>query len=273
MSRRRASDYELVFRALIQLVGANNNLVRVMLDFEAASWVALRKIIQSGILAQQLTISGCHFHFTQCIVRKIKKIGGGLINLYNAKGAINHFCRKIMALALVPNSKIAEAFEFLQSVINRMAPQDAVLRGQLQQLLDYVQATWISGPLFTHKDWNNYGMFVRTNNHLEGSHSRYSKNLGSATPTFANLVDLLKDESESVPYSVAEIYSGRSGNQQSKAAAARNVELKDIWHKYQAGLIVDVTELLDELTKQLVGPDVHMIAFYADPEDVDDPQE
>ena len=108
-------------------------------------------------------------------------------------------------------------------------------------------------------------MFVRTNNHLEGSHSRYSKNLGSATPTFANLVDLLKDESESVMYLVTEIYSGRSGNQQSKAAAARNVELKDIWHKYQAGLIVDVTELLDELTKQLVGPDVHMIAFYADP--------
>ncbi len=82
-----------------------------------------------------------------------------------------------------------------------------------------------------------------------------------------------KDESEPVPYSVTEIYSGRSGNQQSKAAAARNVELKDIWHKYQAGLIVDVTELLDELTKQLVGPDVHVIAFYADPEDVDDPQE
>ena len=69
MSRRRASDYEKVFGALIDMVAPNPNLARVMLDFEAASWVALKKMIRNEDFALGLQITGCHFHFTQCIVR------------------------------------------------------------------------------------------------------------------------------------------------------------------------------------------------------------
>ena len=241
MSRRRASDYELVFRALIELIGPNYNLDRIMLDFEAASWTAIRKLQQNGVINRQITIDGCHFHYSQCIVRKIKKIGGGLIQLYNARGPINHFCRKIMALALVPNTRIGEAFEYLQVTVIQIANQDEVLRGQLQQLLDYVLGTWINGPMFQHKDWCMYMIYVRTNNHLEGSHS------------------LSTDKS-------------------SKAATARNEELKRIWALYEAGRIRDAIELLDELTKQLEGPNPNIVDLYADPDDVDsddvdDPQE
>ena len=276
MSRRRASDYEHVFQALIELVapdGQHYNLARVMLDFEAASWVALRSMVRNGEIGHHLQISGCHFHFTQCIVRKMKKIGGGLMRRYNSKGYVNHFCRKIMALAHIPNSKIVEAVEHLQSSVNQMAVQDEVLKGQLQQLLDYLQATWINGPMFNHRDWCTYQMFVRTNNHLEASHSRYSKNLGSATPTFATLVDLLKDEARSVQFTIAEIYNGRAGSKPTKKAAARNLELAEIWQRYATGLIVDATELLDELAKGLEGPDAAIVDFYADPDDVDEPQE
>ena len=274
MSRRRASDYEKVFGALVNLVAPNPNLARVMLDFEAASWVALKKMIRNEDFALGLQITGCHFHFTQCIVRKIKKIGGGLMATYNRKGFVNHFCRKIMALALIPSSRINEAFDYLQSAVNRMAVGDHVLQGQLQELLQYLQSTWINGPVFKHKDWCQYKMLVRTNNHLEGTHSRYSKIQGSATPTFATLVDLLKDEAAAVPYTIAEVYNGRTSSNHTKAAAARNLELTDIWQRYETGLILDAEEMLDELTKGLVGPAQNIIDIYADPEDVDeDPEE
>merc|ERR1719341_720001 len=49
------------------------------------------------------------------------------MELYNARGQINHFCRKMMALALVPNTRIGEAFEYLQTAVNQIAPQNAVL--------------------------------------------------------------------------------------------------------------------------------------------------
>ena len=71
------------------MVAPNPNLARVMLDFEAASWVALKKMIRNEDFALGLQITGCHFHFTQCIVRKIKKIGGGLMASYNKKGYVN----------------------------------------------------------------------------------------------------------------------------------------------------------------------------------------
>ena len=179
-----------------------------------------------------------------------------------------------MALALIPSSRINEAFDYLQSAVNIMAVGDHVLQGQLQELLQYLQSTWINGPVFKHKDWCQYKMLVRTNNHLEGTHSRYSKIQGSSTPTFATLVDLLKDEAAAVPYTIAEVYNGRTSSNHTKAAAARNLELTDIWQRYETGLISDAEEMLDELTKGLVGPAQNIIDIYADPDDVDeDPEE
>ena len=70
MSRRSAPDYIKVFKALLDLVGYNGNmrlssLTRIMLDFEAASWSALRKMQQQGDLDQRVHIAGCFFHYTQ----------------------------------------------------------------------------------------------------------------------------------------------------------------------------------------------------------------
>ena len=59
-----------------------------------------------------------------------------------------------------------------------------------------------------------------------------------------------------------------------KAAVARKHVLTDIWQRYETGLISDAEELLDELTKGLVGPAQNIVDIYADPDDVDeDPEE
>ena len=70
MSRRSKEDYIAVFKALLQLVGYNgnflhNSLSRIMLDFEAASWSALRSMQATGDLDERVRIAGCFFHYTQ----------------------------------------------------------------------------------------------------------------------------------------------------------------------------------------------------------------
>ena len=178
-----------------------------------------------------------------------------------------------MALALVPTSKIDKVFNNVLALVNRIPDEHAVVKGQLQQLLAYVQSTWINGPMFTHKDWCVYGYEVRTNNHLEGSHARYSKNLGSATATFANLIDLLKEEAHSVLFTINEVYAGRSTSQSNKHAVARNVQLKGLWYQFQTGVITDAIELLDEITEDLNPPSERVVNLYDDPEDADEPEE
>ena len=271
MSRRSAPDYEMVFRSLLDVVGPIPNLNRIMLDFEAATWVAIRNLIANGDFNEHLKIVGCHFHYTQCIVRKIKRIDG-LISQYNRNGSVNLFCRKIMALSLVPSSRIVEAFEYLQSLLNRMAVEDTVLQGKLQVLLNYVHNTWIDGPMFKHTDWCTYRLIVRTNNHLEGSHHRYNQRMGSSKPTFASLIEMLHEEAKTVKHIINQVYMGTSSTKQTKKAADRNSELEDIWSRYETGVIVDVTELLEELTKGLEGPNENLVNFHADPDYIDHPQ-
>ena len=49
--------------------------------------------------------------------------------------------------------------------------------------------------------------------------------------------------------------------------------MDSIWSLWELGRIRDATELLDELTKRLQGPNPNIVALYAEPDDVDEPQE
>ena len=72
MSRRSKPDYIEVFKALLELIGYDVNqhqisqsLARIMLDFEAASWQAIRQMQLDGDLDHRVEIVGCFFHYTQ----------------------------------------------------------------------------------------------------------------------------------------------------------------------------------------------------------------
>ena len=59
MSRRQACDYQLILEAIVASFAAPPSLKRVILDFEAAIWVAMKTVFPNAELR------GCSFHFTQ----------------------------------------------------------------------------------------------------------------------------------------------------------------------------------------------------------------
>ena len=59
MSSRRQNDYEAVIRAVVDALLTPPAIQRVVMDFEAAEWLAFRACFPL------VEIKGCLFHFSQ----------------------------------------------------------------------------------------------------------------------------------------------------------------------------------------------------------------
>ena len=70
MSRRRKKDYKKVLMEVCSLLGDSYIVKKVVLDFEQAMWGALQELFGNDVIR-----SGCLFHYSQAIFRKIVAIG------------------------------------------------------------------------------------------------------------------------------------------------------------------------------------------------------
>ena len=138
----------------------------VMSDFELA-------IIHAVELAFPLTTpKGCFFHFCQCLNRKIQALG--LQVAYREDAGIRSFVRKTAALAFVPVRFVPLAWQ----AIKAEAPE----HDGIAEFAAYLERTWLVGnypPVL----WNVYEtQQTRTNNRLEGWHSKMKKVVGKSPP-------------------------------------------------------------------------------------------
>ena len=110
MSGKSSKDYEAIFTALLRLLPRRNLGVKTTtLDFEAATWTALRKVLPS------VSLRGCLFHWNQAIWRYIQQLG--LVNSYMKKDLANKFCRRVMALPFLPAESIYPMFCSLKASV------------------------------------------------------------------------------------------------------------------------------------------------------------
>ena len=72
-------------------------------------------------------------------------------------------CRKLMALPLLPAEHIRSTFAHIKP---------ASMTPPLEKLWKYMLDTWINGKIWTPVDWSVYGVAIRTNNDVEGWHTR-----------------------------------------------------------------------------------------------------
>ncbi|CAF1077037.1 unnamed protein product [Rotaria sordida] len=56
---------------------------------------------------------GCHFHFNQCIYRRIQLLG--LATAYSQVELVRSCCRKLMALPLLPTQEVETSFYNLRA--------------------------------------------------------------------------------------------------------------------------------------------------------------
>ena len=147
----------------------------------AGAWKAVLEVFPNT------TIKGCAFHFSQAIWRKTQELG--LATTYTERGAEYKYIRSLFALPFLPHSDIERAFAQLEQRANSM---------ELQQLTRYMRTTWMDNPVWSPRTWSIFQQRVRTNNDVEGWHTRLIANAGRANLTFYLLVPLLRREADLV---------------------------------------------------------------------------
>ena len=156
-------------------------------DFEQAIHIAVSDCFQFQ------RIRGCHFHFTQCIWRKVQKLG--LTVRYKTDELVGKIVRRALGLPFLPLHLIEDVWT---EAIGLVAPEDV----QLSQFLDYVTVTFVDElhAVFPKEIWtqsDNLGTdtqrSVRTNNHLESLHGKL-KGIFHKHPNIYRFVELIREE-------------------------------------------------------------------------------
>ena len=215
ISRRRKTDYAAVFRELCAML-PHRQIKRMVLEFEEATWRAARVVFPA------VELKGCAFHFTQAIWRRIQECG--LQVAYASDDGTFKFLRKVMALCFLPAQHITPIFLRLE--------QEAT--AALTPLLQYVSRTWIESNVWPPARWSVYFQSVRTNNDLEGWHTRLNAR-GRAGMNLYMLVALLHDESRMIPVQVRLVSEGKLRRHQRKVFVDLQRRIFGYWEEYEGG--------------------------------------
>ena len=166
--KRKMAELDLTFNPQI-----------IISDFEASLIPTLRHHFPN------CDHHGCYFHHTQAIWRNVQR--KGLQKDYEEDQFVRRSARSLMALAFLPTDQIMGIFTTLQ--------QQPVVEGnnQLQALYQYYHDTWLTGP-FPLELWNVHQTSTRTNNMVEGWHSRLNRYVRRLHPNLHQLVKELQKE-------------------------------------------------------------------------------
>lgn len=161
----------------------------VLLDFERAALNAF----QDGFPTSR--ISGCFFHLSQSIIRKVQELG--LKRRYETDIDFSILVKSLSALAFVPVADVPDLFAELTEEF----PDEP----ECNDLINYFQATYIRGPGRRFRDprfpielWNHFtdAMFCepKTTNCVEGFHNALMSLFHCAHPTVWTLFDRIKKD-------------------------------------------------------------------------------
>lgn len=176
MTSRTKEVYAEVLRQLLVLK-PDLNPKSIKIDFEQSFVSAFKQIFPN------VHISGCYFHFGQCVWRKVQSTG--LQKKYAEDSTFALHVKQLCALAFVPVLDVVESFNTI------LESQYFIDNEQLfESLVDYFEETWIGRtvrnrrkkPLFPIEMWNCYDNVIndqpRTNNAVEGWHHAFNASLG-----------------------------------------------------------------------------------------------
>ena len=95
------------------------------------------------------------------------------------------YLRRLMALPYLPSEHIVEKFRRLRQKAETHS---------LMSLTNYIYNTWIANSIWTPNSWSVYNQLIRTNNDVEGWHSKLNRAAARNNLQFYLLVELLSKE-------------------------------------------------------------------------------
>ena len=187
LTNKSELTYKKLFTKLLDIRPELNPFL-VMVDFEKAAINALESIFLS-------VVSGCFFHLSQNIYRKIQS--AGFTNKYIENSGFALLMKMLPSLAFVPESQVIHYFNLLMEEF----PTFAI------EIAEYFEDTYIGRllpnhtrrkPPFPIRLWNLYirvNLEVdRTNNSVEGWHNGFQSGISCAHPSFTKLLRYLQLE-------------------------------------------------------------------------------
>lgn len=147
--------------------------------------------------------SGCFFHFTQHVYRKVQeKLKVQYADAEDRR--IRKYAHMLMALSFVPIVDVKKAFRQLK----------AVLPKELQYVAKYLGENYITGnPRYPIPLWNHFEDAInkkqKTNNCSEGWHNRFQKLVGKHHPDLYSALREIQKEQADTEMAITELSLGR----------------------------------------------------------------
>ncbi|KAI6655345.1 hypothetical protein LOD99_2180 [Oopsacas minuta] len=160
----------------------------IMIDFEKA----VINVFEDKFLA---VISGCFFHLSQNVYRKIQL--EGLTTIYQVNREFLLKLKMLPSLAFVPEQDVMDCFDILMADF----PESAL--GVATNFEDNYNGKRLTNnsrriPPFPIRIWNMYErvrqQLPRTNNIVEGWHNAFNSNVGCSHPSVSKLFKSLQRE-------------------------------------------------------------------------------
>ncbi|XP_048238825.1 uncharacterized protein LOC125372533 [Haliotis rufescens] len=179
---RQATTYGRLFRQLKTEVQERLNRLmspsKIQIDFEQAVVSAIETEFPQAV------IKGCFFHFTQAIWRKTQSLG--LAVMYKEDPRVTQWIRRAAGLALLPIPFVQDAWV--------QAMQSTPYVPRAVDFNDYIVRTWVDDDArFSMRMWNHFETDgPRTNNNLEGFHSRLNYLLPHVHPNIYRFIEVIQ---------------------------------------------------------------------------------
>ncbi len=172
---------------------------------------------------------GCYYHFMQALWRKVQALG--LASHYSnpQDTALKNFVQKMGAIAFCPPAFVRPAWISVQ--------QEAPQLPRVDELVEYLSATWVRGN-YQIRQWNYYKVEgPRTNNHVEGWHSRLKKIVGKAHPNIYELVEVIQKEEALTTMRVQQLVAGASQPPRSRKVKDKDRKIQTLFQRLELGTI------------------------------------
>ena len=236
MSGKSTDDYVAVLRHVVEHLHAPLAVVTVVLDFEAALWSALRQVLP------EVSIKGCHFHWTQAIWRKVQDVNLAMPYMQDSK--TQKFIRRLFCLPFLPQEQMCAYFATIMALGTPTSPLPEAFR----QLLNYIDNTWIHSAIWPPASWSVFNRSVRTNNDCEGWHRRLNSMTRRNHLPFYQLVTLLHGEAILVNVQMQFIADEKLQRLQRVQRQQQQGKIFMVWDAY-INLRLDAHELMAKIGK------------------------